>query len=156
MARYRSLPEERRRQVPDLLNSLGKLQVAAGDFGAARRDFETVAATAPEPSAKAEVHYNAYRAALEEHEWEAALSQLMIALKLDVRRFAPLPITRYWPLRILGAGSFGVAFLCEHRHLKSPVVLKALMLDDLDREVDSGFDEARLLSQLDGPAFVRI
>jgi hypothetical protein len=65
VARYRDLPAEQRRQLPALLNGLGKLQVVAGDFDAARHDFQEVASLVPDPQAKAEAHYNAYRTALE-------------------------------------------------------------------------------------------
>src|SRR5262249_26718443 len=43
VGRYRGLPEEQRRQLPALLNALGKLEVLAGDFGAAQQDFQDVA-----------------------------------------------------------------------------------------------------------------
>src|SRR5262249_50773967 len=43
VARYRDLPEGRRQDMPALLNAIGKLEVAAGDFDSARRDFAEVA-----------------------------------------------------------------------------------------------------------------
>ena len=54
VSRYRALPEDERRQMPGLLNGVGKLEVLAGDFEAAQHDFETAAALAPVPTAKAE------------------------------------------------------------------------------------------------------
>ena len=48
----------------------------------------------------------------------------------DPARFQPFPLTRYELLRILGAGGFGVAFLCRH-HLSKGYRLKALRVDDL-------------------------
>jgi hypothetical protein len=39
VARYRSLPEGQPKNVPSLLNAIGKLEVVAGDFDQAQRDF---------------------------------------------------------------------------------------------------------------------
>src|SRR5262245_64432660 len=44
VGRYRDLPENRRNDMPALLNAIGKLEVAAGDFAAAERDFRAVTA----------------------------------------------------------------------------------------------------------------
>ena len=69
VAQYRALPEEQRRELPALLNGLGKMHVIDGNFDAARSDFSEVAALANEPAAQAEAHHNAYRAALEQRNW---------------------------------------------------------------------------------------
>ena len=53
------------------------------------------------------------------------------------------------------AGGFGVAFLCQHRFLKAPVVVKTLT-GDLDRGIDEAFAEAQALRQLDHPAIIRV
>ena len=97
------------------------------------------------PQAKAEAHFNAYRAALEQRDWASALRELIEAVKLDGRRFAPFPVGKYHPLRILGAGGFGVAFLCKHKYMDAQVVVKALMLEDLGRDADKVFAEAQVL-----------
>ncbi len=156
VARYRALPDGERQQMPALLNALGKLEVAAGDFQSARQDFAAVAEMVDDPAARAEAHANAYRAALERRDWTAALAALREAVKLDAARFAPFPMDKYQPERILGAGGFGVAFLCQHRFLKAPVVVKALMDGDLDRGIDEVFAEAQALRQVDHPSIVRL
>jgi tRNA A-37 threonylcarbamoyl transferase component Bud32 len=156
VGRYRGLPEEQRRQLPALLNALGKLEVLAGDFGAAQQDFQDVAVLAGEPRARAEAHYHAYRAALERRAWADALLEFNQALALDPGRFSPFPLERLQPQRILGAGGFGVAFLCRHRYLNAPVVVKALFADDLDRDIDRVFTEAQVLRRLDHPAIIRV
>ena len=63
---------------------------------------------------------------------------------------------KYHPLRILGAGGFGTAFLCRHKYMNADVVLKTLHLDALGRETDKVFTEAQVLRQLDHPAIIRI
>jgi uracil-DNA glycosylase family 4 len=154
--RYRDLSEERRRELPALLNAIGKLEVAAGDFQAAQRDFTSVAEIVGDPQGRAEAHANAYHAALERRDWTTALAELREAIRLDRARFAPFPIDKYQPERILGAGGFGVAFLCKHKYLNAHVVVKTLQGDDLDRGVDTVFAEAQTLRQLDHPAIIRL
>jgi serine/threonine protein kinase len=156
ISRYRALPEEQRRGLPALLNAVGKLEVAAGDFATAQRDFTEVASLVSDVQAKGEAHANAYRAALERRDWDAALAELLEAVKLDGRRFAPFPVGKYRPVRILGAGGFGVAFLCRHRQLDADVVVKALTGDDLEHELDVVFAEARALWELDHPGIIRL
>jgi uracil-DNA glycosylase family 4 len=156
VARYRDLPDSQRERMPALLNAIGQLEVAAGDFQSARKDFAAVVNLTGDQKARAEAHANAYRAALEARDWDTALAELRQAVQLDAARFAPFPLDKYRPQRILGAGGFGVAFLCEHRFLKAPVVVKTLSDADLDRGVDTVFAEAQVLRQLDHPAIIRL
>ncbi len=156
VGRYRRLPDEQRVQLPALLNAIGKLEVAAGSYEAAERDFATVATLVEDPQAQAAAHYNAYRAALEQRNWEAALVALREVIELDARQFAPFPTDKYQPVRILGAGGFGVAFLCKHRYTGSQVVVKTLLDTELDRRVDQLFAEAQAIQQLNHPSIIRL
>jgi hypothetical protein len=52
LERFRLLPVEQQKQVPALLNGLGKLQIGSGDFEGARQTFTEVVRSAPESSAK--------------------------------------------------------------------------------------------------------
>ncbi|MCI0458555.1 MAG: protein kinase, partial [Gemmataceae bacterium] len=156
LERFRHLPPEEQRQAPDLLVSLGVLVAAAGDVATGQRILGEAAEGFAEPRAKADAHFSAYRAALEARDWKGALEQLAKALRFEAPRLAPFPLARYQPLRILGAGGFGVAFLCRHKHMGNLQVVKALFQEELERSVDSVFTEASLLSQLDDPAFVRM
>jgi hypothetical protein len=156
MARFRSLSEQERQRVPALLNGLGLLETAAGEFDAARRDFGAVAAIVSDPAAQAAALHNAYLAALEQRQFNEALAALQQAAALAPDRFAPFPTSKYEPIRILGAGGFGVAFLCKHRNTSSQIVVKALHTDGLDRTVNDVFREARVLEELDHPAIIRL
>ena len=69
VARYRALPEGDRKEVPSLLNAIGKLEVVAGDFDAAHKDFQAVALLEQDNKAQAEAHHNAYLASLEKRDW---------------------------------------------------------------------------------------
>src|SRR5262249_1006090 len=110
VARYRSLPEGERQNVPALLNAIGKLEVVAGNFDQAQRDFRQVATMVGDTSARAEAHFNAYQTALERRDLDAALEEFIEAVKLDGKRYAPFPVGKYHPLRILGGGGLGQAF----------------------------------------------
>jgi serine/threonine protein kinase len=156
MERYRALPEDQKEEFPALLHGLGKLGYASGEFKEAVEDFQRVAELVSEPSAQAEAHYNAYRAALEEGMNDVALKELLAAIKLDSKRFVPFPVATYVPQRILGAGGFGVAFLCRHKYMDGQVVVKALQAEGMDAQADKVFSEAQLLRQLDHPSIIRI
>jgi WD40 repeat protein len=156
VARYRALPERDRKQVPALLNAVGKLEVVAGDFGAAQKDFQAVAELVENAKVQAEAHFNAYRAALELRDWRQAVRELVLAVQGDAKRFMPFPMGKYLPQRILGAGGFGVAFLCKHKYMDAQVVVKTLVLEDLGRDVDKVFAEAHVLRTMDHPAVIRI
>jgi serine/threonine protein kinase len=156
VARYRALPEEQRRERPALLNAVGKLEVAAGDFETAQRDFDTVASLVSDTQAKGEAHFNAYRAALEQRDWAFALRELTEAMKLDGKRFAPFPLADYEPEQILGAGGFGVTFLCRQRLSCGRVALKALVTDDLERDAATVMEEAAALDQLSHEGIIRL
>jgi serine/threonine protein kinase len=156
VARYRALPAGEREQAPALLNALGKLELVAGELEDAQHDFARVAELVGESGAKAEARHNAYRSALDRGRAEEALNELLRAVALDPRRFEPFPVAKYRPLRILGAGGFGVAFLCEHQNSGSKVVVKALQTDRLDRPLVEVFREAHALEALEHPAIVRL
>ncbi len=152
--RIRSLPEDQRQDMPALLNAVGMLQVAAGDFQPAQHDFMEVAQVVHDTEARAEAHYNAYRACLERRDWIAALDSLNRAVQLDRPRFEPFPWRKYRPERILGAGGFGVAFLCRHTRIDVLVVVKTLNSEDLERDLTDIFNEARALRQIAHPNII--
>src|SRR5205823_1117811 len=62
----------------------------------------------------------------------------------------------YEALRILGAGGFGVTFLCRHRLSRGEVAIKALTVEGLERDVMAVFQEAMALEQLHHPAIIRL
>jgi serine/threonine protein kinase len=156
IGRYRALPEDEKRLLPSLLNAIGKLEVVAGNFDNAQRDFQTVASLVHDSHLRAEAHYNAYRASLERRDYHAAMLAFGSAIAIDPKRYAPFPVETYHAQQILGAGGFGVAFLCHHRFMQAQVVVKSLWLEPFDTDADKVFTEAQLLRQLDHPAIIRI
>jgi WD40 repeat protein/serine/threonine protein kinase len=154
IARYRQLPPDQRQQMPALLNGIGKLEVVAGDFAAAQRDFAAVAQLVRNDSAAAEVEYNLYQSSLEAKQYDAALAALLRAAKLDPQRYEPFPLDKFEPRRILGAGGFGTAFLCRHVYEEFDVVVKTLRLEGSDRNAAEVFREARVLRQIKHPAII--
>jgi hypothetical protein len=78
------------------------------------------------------------------------------AISRGGKDFAPFPVDRYRPERILGAGGFGVAFLCRHARTDAQVVVKTLHTDRLQGGIDSVFKEAQALEQIAHPSVIRV
>jgi tetratricopeptide (TPR) repeat protein len=154
--RFRELPREQQRRLPALLNSLAQLEVVVGDLEAGQRDFQEVVGLVADPLSQAEAHHNVYRAALERRDWSEALAALRRAAGLDREAFEPFSFARYEPLRILGAGGFGVTFLCQDHPVGERVVLRALRADSLDRDPGAVLHEMEALQELDHPALIRV
>ena len=155
LSRYRQMPESERSKAPGLLNGIGKLEVLAGDFLAAVGHFQ-MAARGGTTGEQAEAHFNAYQMLLETRDWDGAILELGYAVNLDAKQFSPFAYEKYGPLKILGAGGFGVAFLCKHQFMGTELVVKTLFLEDLGRDAVKVFDEARVLMALDHPGIIRI
>jgi tRNA A-37 threonylcarbamoyl transferase component Bud32 len=157
MSWYRRLPKDQQARLPALLNGLGKLQHAAGDFSAAGATFVEVAAVSADGEAQAEAHHNAYLAALERQDWPTALVELDRAAELNPARFQPFQRDKYELRQILGAGGFGVAFLCRHRISGGLRVLKALRVDNLTPETAQRIvQEAKAMEDLRHEAIITL
>jgi formylglycine-generating enzyme required for sulfatase activity/tRNA A-37 threonylcarbamoyl transferase component Bud32 len=141
--RYRSLSDDQRRRFPQLGLDLSRLEIVAGDFQDALGQAREAASQLDEPTSKAE----AYRAALELKSWDEALAELRQAAAAN-RRFAIWPSIKYQVERILGAGAFGVALLCQDTYLEHRVVIKTFDVAGIDRDVATIFREARILLSL--------
>ncbi len=156
LARFRQIPIQQQQQVPALQNGIGKLQFGSGDFDGARTTFNAVSNNTSDSSAKAEAHFNAYRAALESKIFVEALVAIQAAASLDPKRFEPFPISRYKPKRILGAGGFGAAFLCHDQFFNSEVVVKTLHDTEIESNMAKVFNEAQILKGLHHPAIIGV
>lgn len=143
---------------PSLRTILGRAEdrAFAGDFENAQHNFQGAAAVAADAPSRAEAHYHACHAALERRDWPTALGDLLEAALHDPDRFAPFPMDKYEPERILGAGGFGIVFLCRDRHTCGHVVVKSLRHEGLGRALTDVFSEARLLDALEHPGIVRL
>lgn len=155
-AQFRELPEDLRQQMPALQNAIGQLLVAAGDYEAAIESFQSAASAACDPAARGEAHMNAFRVALEQPDYAAAMKNYLEAVKTDGKRFATFPVGKFVPIRVIGSGGFGVAFLCKHKYLNANVVVKSLATDHLEREVDDVFEEAQALAAINHPAIIKV
>lgn len=156
LQRYRSMPAAERQARPALIHAAAKLEVAAGEFDAAQKDFTEVATLVSDGKTQAEVHYNRYLSYLEQKQWGPALDALREAAALHPDRYAPFPLHKYQPRRILGTGGFGVVFLCENVHTGAQVVLKTLRTEGTGMDVRQVFREARLLGGLQHPAIIQL
>jgi tetratricopeptide (TPR) repeat protein len=156
VSRFRKLPEDARCKLPALLNSLGQLEIVIGDLEAGLDDFQEVARLVQDPLSRAEANHNVYWAALERRDFDTALASLRRAATLDPDSFEPFPFERYEPRQVLGAGGFGVSFLCQDRVANQTVVVRVLRPDSLDRDDGTILREMHSLQELDHPALVRI
>jgi len=156
LARFRQIPAQQQQQVPALQNGIGKLQFGSGDFDEARATFNAVSNNTSDSSAKAEAHFNAYRAALESKNFVEALVAIQVATSLDPKRFEPFPISRYKPKSLLGAGGFGAAFLCHDQFLNSEVVVKTLHDTEIESNMAKVFNEAQILKGMHHPAIISV
>ncbi|MFO0799280.1 MAG: protein kinase [Gemmataceae bacterium] len=154
LTQVRGLPDEARAARPQLVTDVGKLQLAVGDFAGAGESFAVAAAIAESAPERAEAFHNAYRTKLEQDDFPGALADLRQAVELDTARFAPFPFDKYPPDRILGAGGFGVTFLCRHKLTAAPVAVKSIHDGGLDRDAASVLKEAMTLDQLKHRAIV--
>ncbi len=157
LARVRRLPEADRRQLPALVNGVGKVLIGSGDFARARETFDEVGRTVTDPAAKAEACYNAYLAALEEGKWADGLNALRQAMTLDRERFQAFPMERYQPISILGSGGFGTVFHCQDGWMQDrSVAIKTLHATDLARSMGDVFKEAHALMEVNDPTIIGI
>jgi formylglycine-generating enzyme required for sulfatase activity/serine/threonine protein kinase len=155
--RFHALPEQQRRGLTALWSAVARVEFAAGDFDQAQLDFQQQAQVAGDRASRRAAHHGAYLAALEARRWDVALAELKQVVPLDEeKRFVPFPFDRYPPERILGAGGFGVAFLCREVGSRSQVVVKALRTDDLDHESATLLSEATNLADLDHERIIRL
>jgi serine/threonine protein kinase len=153
---FRQLPPERRQQLPSLLRDLGKLAAVGGDCEAAEQDFKELTTLVTNDGDRADAWYNAYQVAVQKQDWGKAFQHFQAACQLAPARYAPFPLERYVPEGILGAGGFGVAFLCTDRNLQRKVVVKALQADALAGNDESLLAEARALMQVKHPGIVEL
>lgn len=154
---YRQLSLEQQEKLPALLLDLGKLQHAAGDLATAQQIFNEVTRVTRDAGAKAEAFYSAYLAALERRQWDEALAPLKQAAALDPERFQPFRLDRYDPQRILGAGGFGVAFLCRHQLTGGFRVIKSLRLDGVGKNVgEQVIREAKAMEEVRHEAIITL
>src|SRR5262249_55570410 len=88
---FQALPESQQKALPALLNGLGMLLAASGEFEDALRIFLQVRAHVTEPQGQASALANASIVCLEQHRWTEALAFLKEAVDKDGDRFAPFP-----------------------------------------------------------------
>lgn len=160
--KVQAMPATGHRQVSRVFNKLAKAELLTGNLDAAWQDSLRAAEMAEDPKERAEAHYNLYRIALEkanlsrqQEDWDKALNHLKLALNKD-KQYMPFNVHKFQPVRILGAGGFGVTFLCQRKPLMDLVAVKSLSRESLDRDSDKVFEEGMLLRELDHPAIIRM
>ena len=136
LADYRALPEDQRRQHPGIAQRPG--QAAGGDrrlperprsLHARRRDLagRDVARRGP----LQRLPRGAGAGGRRERLVSGGVGGAENGVAFRPAAFAPFPLEDYEPQRILGAGGFGVTFLCKKRLTGTLVAVKALQADGL-------------------------
>jgi serine/threonine protein kinase/TM2 domain-containing membrane protein YozV len=69
-------------------------------------------------------------------------------MAIDPARFAPFPLDKYEAMRILGAGGFGVTYLCRHKLTQGHVAVKSLFSEELELDVTTVLKEATTLDHI--------
>ncbi len=141
------------RERPEVLAQKGSVLIAAGEPAAASRCFEQAQARAASTAEQATFAYNAFLAHLQAGELDEALARYLEATRLDPDACELFDGDRFTPTGVLGAGGFGVAFLCRDQVGERRVV-KALLADALDP--DRVFSEAELLRDIRNDNVARI
>ena len=154
--RYRDLTEGQREKFPQLELDLSELEIVAGEYQAALEGARASASRLDgDTSSKAAAHHAAYRAALELRKWDEALVEINQAAAAD-SRFAVWPTAKHRVERILGAGAFGVAFLCRDTYTNRLVVIKTFELAGVDRDAATVFIEAQIIASLRNDGIVML
>jgi tetratricopeptide (TPR) repeat protein len=154
--RVHALGEDQQRRVPALLHGLAVLEAAAGFLDGAQSDLLTAAGVVGQPRARAQVCRNAFRVALEQRNFQAALALLQQAVALVGKSVTPFPQDKFEPERILASEPTGVVFLCKERASGSRLVVYTLAPEAMHSDVGELFREARLLNELEHPLLARL
>ncbi len=152
LAKVNSLPSEVRNR-PEILAQQGSVLVAAGDAKAASRCFEQAQQAASDDKLGGTYAYNAFLAHLQAGELKEALARYLEAVRLNPADSELFDGDRYQPTGILGAGGFGIAFLCRNQVGERRVV-KALIADGIDPE--NVFSEAEILRDITSEHVARV
>ena len=121
LARYRQMPEEQRRRRRPCSTAWASCRWRPATTRSAQEAFTRVAEISPDAQVvrRGPLQRLPRRAGTRRPSRTApiqiALAELKLALRFDPARFAPFPLDDYEPQRILGAGGFGVTFLCKKR-----------------------------------------
>ncbi len=152
---FRSLPEDQRRRQAELGLDVGLYASVLGRDQEALTQARDIAESAAGLASKVKALHDAFQHALKLKSWDDALALLQQLMAADPG-FSLWPRNKFKLERILGAGAFGVAFLCWNNYKKRWVVLKCLQMAGMDRDVASVFHEAETLDKIGHPGIVKL
>ena len=152
--RYRALSDDQRRQFPQLGLDVSRLEIVAGDFPAALTEPARRRSGLATPCEGRGPPFRLPGRARAPTVGRGARR----ASEGDRAGCAVCSLSRPWAevLSILGAGGFGVAFLCRNRYSGGRIVIKAFEDEGIDRDVTDVFREAQILESLRHPGIIRL
>lgn len=133
-------------KVASFLSSIGKLQKAELYFSAATESAGENNNTTHEALA----WNNLFHLYIQQLAFRKALAAYNHAVRLNPQAHMLFPKESYHPLRILGAGGMGCAFLCEEPYTQQQVVVKTFWEEgQKHHSYDEVFQEAKFMSGVD-------
>jgi serine/threonine protein kinase len=93
--------------------------------------------------------FNLFQIRLRNGDFDKALTDLQMAIQIDLHRYALHDIDKYPIERILGAGGMGVVFLCRHQLQKQLQVVKCFW-ESRQGRAKKVFEEAFTMSDIAG------
>ena len=148
LEKFRSLQGQPEFQAElDLQIEISTLLSAAGETGEAEKLLGEVQENASGAETQALAAYNRFINFTEAGELDSAFFAYTEALDLDRKNYQLFETHKYTPEKLLGAGGFGVVFLC-HSAVWDRVVVKSLSRTDAV-SINMVMEEARALAQTD-------
>lgn len=133
-------------KVASFLASIGGLQKAEHFFLTAKESAHTNNNTINEALAL----NNLFHLYIQQLAYQKALDSYRNAVRLNPQAHMLFPKESYHPLKILGAGGMGCAFLCEEPYTQQQVVVKTFWEEaKTHHSYDEVFQEAKFMSGVD-------
>ncbi|NUM36111.1 MAG: SUMF1/EgtB/PvdO family nonheme iron enzyme [Candidatus Brocadiae bacterium] len=130
---------------------LGSLLTAIGNVEEAEKILLDAQSECSDTSLKALIAYNRFINFTQSGDFKSAYTAYMLAMDLGGNTLQLFETRKYRPQQILGAGGFGVVFLCLSK-VWGPVVVKSLLRPESD--VNTVIENAKSLAKTDSPYII--
>lgn len=156
LTEYRMVKESKDIKV-QMFTEMGMLCSATGEEKEAEKIYTQGLVVAKSHSQKALIEYNRYINYVQTRNFPEAFACYKRAIDLD-KNYQLFESRKYKPLEIIGAGAYGVAFLCESL-LGEKVVVKSLVTPNKsqnDNKLREVIREAQALKKISSPYIISL